>query len=522
MIKDRLYRKLYVTSLSATGFFLPLSVWMLTFSIIVLIITWIGEGGIQKIPQLIHGKRNVLIFCIIYLVYLIWMINTSDVSFGLQELKIKLPLLIFPLAIGLSEPLNQRELRIIISFFITGVLISSMTGVILKMDTVLSGSSDTRNISIFISHIRLALMSVFAIFCSGWYFFSYREQKRSWYYLYLAAALWLTFFLFILLSLTGILVFTFILSLTVIWITFSRTPNFVKYSLIFILMGLVISTTLFIIHETKSYYKEGDAYTFPPELYTVNGNSYQHFTERKDIENGNKVWLYINEDELKKEWNLRSPLVYDSLDRKGQTIKYTLIRYLTSIGLKKDSLGVACLTTNDIANIENGITNIIFTEGKPVRSKIYEIIWQIDYYRNGGNPSGHSVTQRIQFFKTGWNIFIRAPLFGTGTGDLNKEFDLQYKLDKTTLDPNYRYLAHNQYLTFLVSFGITGFILICFSLILPVVMGKNLKSYISIVFFIIIFLSMVGEDTLETHTGISFFAYFYSLFIFGIDEGKSS
>ena len=29
---------------------------------------------------------------------------------------------------------------------------------------------------------------------------------------------------------------------------------------------------------------------------------------------------------------------------------------------------------------------------------------------------------------------------------------------------------------------------------------------------------MLGEDTLETHTGVSFFAYFYSLFVFGIVE----
>jgi hypothetical protein len=37
-------------------------------------------------------------------------------------------------------------------------------------------------------------------------------------------------------------------------------------------------------------------------------------------------------------------------------------------------------------------------------------------------------------------------------------------------------------------------------------------------FFFIVLFSMLGEDTLETHTGVSFFAYFYSLFVFG-EEG---
>jgi hypothetical protein len=45
-------------------------------------------------------------------------------------------------------------------------------------------------------------------------------------------------------------------------------------------------------------------------------------------------------------------------------------------------------------------------------------------------------------------------------------------------------------------------------------------DYPAIIFFIIIVISMLWEDTLETQTGISFFAYFYSLFIFGRDEEK--
>jgi ABC-type multidrug transport system fused ATPase/permease subunit len=515
MVENLNYRKLYLSLLSATGFFLPLSVWMLTFFIIILVIIWIADGGIKKLPQLINDKRKILVFCIFYLVYLVWMIKTSDISNGFWELKVKLPFLIFPIVIGLSEPLNQREVRILISFFITGVTISTVAGVIFKYKSVLSGLSDTREISLFIPHVRLALMSVFAIFCSAWYFFSSVDRRKPWHYCYLAAALWLTVFLFILLSLTGILIFASVMTLSVIYIVLSDKGRLVKYSLVTFWIVLLVVTAIYIVNEFNSFYKKGNAYPVPLEQLTANGNIYKHFPEIKDTENGNKVWLYINEDELKKEWNSRSDILYDSLDRKGQKLRNTLIRYLTSAGLRKDSLGASCLNTRDISNIENGIANILYTEGKPIRSKIYEIIWQIDYYRNGGNPSGHSVTQRMEFLKTGWNVFLRAPLFGTGTGDLDKEYELQYKLDKSILDLNYRYQSHNQYLTFLISFGLFGFFLICVSLILPVIRSKGLKNYTTVVFFVIFFLAMLGEDTLETHTGISFFAYFYSLFIFG-------
>jgi len=520
MINDQLSRKLYLAALSATGFFLPLSLWMVTFFIIALSFLWLAGGGIKRMSELIHAKKNILIFSLAYLVCLIWMISTSDVSYGLRELKIKLPLLIFPLVIGLSEPMNRKELRTIISCFIAGVIISSLAGVILKINTVLSGLTDSREISLFISHIRLAIMTVFAIFCSGWYFLKFSEGKSLLHYFYLAAALWLTTFLFILLSLTGIILFVVILSVTMISAIMHYKRTLIKYSLIAALIVIYVSMAFGIVYEIRSFYSDGGAYTFPPEKFTSNNRKYQHITGRKDIENGNKVWLYINEDELKREWNSRSTLAYDSTDRKGQPLRYTLIRYMTSAGLKKDSLGVSALTRKDFSNIENGITNILFTQGKPVRSKIYEVIWQVDNYLNGGNPSGHSVTQRTEFLKTGWNIFLRAPLFGTGTGDLNTEYEHQYKLDKTILDPEYRFQAHNQYLTFLASFGISGFILICCSFVFPLMMAKGKRSYTRIVFFIIIFLSMLGEDTLETHTGISFFAYFYSIYVFG--DGKEA
>jgi O-antigen ligase len=109
-------------------------------------------------------------------------------------------------------------------------------------------------------------------------------------------------------------------------------------------------------------------------------------------------------------------------------------------------------------------------------------------------------------------------ILGTGTGDFRDEMLLQYKKDKSNLDEKYRYLPHNQYLTFLIAFGLTGFAIILFSVIYPVVISKAGKNILFSLFLMIVLLSMAGEDTLETHTGVTFFAYFYGLFVFGKDE----
>ena len=109
---------------------------------------------------------------------------------------------------------------------------------------------------------------------------------------------------------------------------------------------------------------------------------------------------------------------------------------------------------------------------------------------------------------------------GTGTGDVKHEFINQFSKEKSLLESRFIYLPHNQFLTFLISFGIIGFLLISCSILIPAVMKKGFRSFLFNCFLIIILLSMSGEDTLETHPGVSFFAYFYSLFVFGniIDE----
>lgn len=53
---------------------------------------------------------------------------------------------------------------------------------------------------------------------------------------------------------------------------------------------------------------------------------------------------------------------YDDKDLKGQYIRYTIIRYLTSKNYSKDATGINRLKKGDIENIEKGIASI--EEGK--------------------------------------------------------------------------------------------------------------------------------------------------------------
>jgi hypothetical protein len=514
MLNNHLHRQFYIATLVAVAFFLPLSVWLVSVFILMNFLIWIVGGGLRRLSGL--NKRNlfVYIFSGIYIVHIIWMINTSDTGYGLLQLWQKLPFIMLPLSIGLSDPLNKKEMKTALCFFTGGVVVSSVIGIVFYLSgKEITNIEDPRKISLFIPYVRLSMETNLAIVISAWYFFS--ETSKLLKVFYFISALWLFLFLFILLSVTGILIFSIIAVISVFLLLQKSENRYLKIGFPILIAAFFIIAGAYISNEIKSFYIKCNKYTYPLKEKTLSGNAYIHFPERKDIENGNPVWIYISEQEMRKEWNNRSQINYDSNDFRNQKLNYTLIRYLTSIGLTKDSAGISQLSNRDIKYVESGITNRLFTESKPIKAKIYEIIWQIEYYRNGGNPSGHSVTQRIEFFKTGFNLLKRNFFFGTGTGDLKNEMTVQYERDKSKLDPRYRYLPHNQYLNSLLTFGIFGFLIICLFVVLPVIGMKTYRNLLFNMFFLIILLSMFGEDLMETHTGVCFFTYFYTLFVFG-------
>ena len=257
------------------------------------------------------------------------------------------------------------------------------------------------------------------------------------------------------------------------------------------------------------------------ETHTIKGNKYDHYVNEYEYENGHRVWVYIAEDELKTEWNKASPIRYDSIDLKGQALRNTLIRYMSSRGLRKDSVGFSKLSPEDIHMVEKGYASYLYKKKLALYPRIYEILWGIEHYRLTGDPSGQSISQRIEYLKVGKNIARRFFWLGTGTGDLRIEFQKQYEMDHSLLKPEWRHRAHNQFLTFQISFGIFGVLWIVFSLFAPVLINKRYKSFLLIIFFTVCILSMLNEDTLETHVGVTFFSFFYSFFLFASPENDS-
>ena len=299
-------------------------------------------------------------------------------------------------------------------------------------------------------------------------------------------------------------------------------------------MVCLVSFIIYLIYKEVYSVKKVDFYTLAQ--YTPRGNKYENDTIYKLTENGFPVKIYICETELRDSWNRRSIYKFDGIDKKGQQLKETLIRYLTSRGLRKDQDGIALLSGQDVKAIESGIANYYFIIKPGIFSRLYQIIWEYKTFRQTGYLNAFSVIQRYDFWKASAKIIKQHFLIGVGTGNMNIAFKKQYELMNTTLALNNRWRSHNQYLSIFVDFGIIGFIWFLITLFYPLYIlrktNKDVKyptfniQYSTILlyfsFLLIIILSMFTEDTLETQAGVTFFAFFNSLFLFNNDFRKET
>jgi O-antigen ligase len=143
---------------------------------------------------------------------------------------------------------------------------------------------------------------------------------------------------------------------------------------------------------------------------------------------------------------------------------------------------------------------------------IYRVLWEIDTYKKGENPAGHSVAQRWIYLNIAKEIIQNHFWLGVGTGDVQKEFNKVYESRYKNIPEHWRRRAHNQFISFWISFGLIGLLIILIAFFIPVIKRINASGYLGYVFVIIAVLSMLNEDTLETQAGATFIAFFYSLF----------
>ena len=478
---------------------------------IILLANWLLEKNYTS--KWAALKSNYVFWAIISLFFLhiIGICYTQNIDRGLEDLKVKMPLLFIPLVLFSSSPISFKELRLLISMFLLSVFASSICCYVVYLGFTKKIILDVRNASVFMSHIRFSLYIAFSIIVCG---YGLIKEANTWAKIVLIALIiWLLFFMLKLEMATGLAFLLIVSSLLVIYFSTKWLPKKITFVLI---LALIITSGLIVkwcIESLDMYAKDSSKTSNVLLDKTKSGRFYLQDTVFGLAENGTLITININVDEIKKEWELKSNFYFNGLDKKGNSLYYTLLRYMASKDLTKDSVGISLLSKQDVINIENGNCNYKYNLKSGLASKWRELIWEYTKFKRGENPSGHTLSMRLEFWKTALFIIKNNLVFGVGTGDVQDSFNSAYIETNSALSPEWRLRCHNQYLAIGVAFGLIGFIVFLISLFYPILSQRTKLHYLFWPFIFIVLLSFLTEDTLETQAGVTFFVFFNTLFL---------
>lgn len=503
------FRTVHVAALALCAIMLPWSTAILSMAQMLLVVNWLAEGVVRK--DLAGRFRRAftsppaLVFLSFFGLHVLGLAWTSDLDWGTDLVRILLPVLSFGAVLAGSPRLERAEFRTVLLLGAWSAVVSTFACLLLQP----GDTTDYRSLSVFISHIRLALLLCLAIVI-------FLVDRPAPFYLRLvgyAAAVWSIIFINKLGSIQGF----FILALLVavfLWRWSSSTSKALRWSLRCMLLAVPGVAVVLAIGEVRTRYQLPDPRIAKAFEKTAGGDLYEHDMRNPQMENGTHVWTYLAWSELRTTWPLRSTRSIDAMDERGHPIWSTLVRYLASKGERKDSVAVMALTDADVRAIEQGNSNVLHGQRSELRERMDEVFFELEHYYAFGAADGHSVAMRLEFLKAGGSIAARNWAMGVGTGDTKQAFAEQYERMRTSLSPQWRHRAHNEYLTLWISFGVFGLLWSLFAWWWPAWKLSAWRDPYFLSWVVIFGVSCLTDDTIETQAGATFLALYYALFVF--------
>lgn len=506
------FRTIHVAALCLCAIFLPWSTAFLSMAQMLLAANWLVWGGVRKDLgqrfRTVFASAPALVFLSFFGLHVLGLAWTSaqGMPWGLDLVRILVPVLSFGVVLAGSDRLTAGELRTILLFGAWSVVVSAAV-CILFVDPGQAG--EYRSLSRFISHIRLTLLLCFAVVV-----FVHYSGRGLLLAAHLIAVTWAVYSIDRLGSIQGFIILA-VVGAVLLWRALVHVRPVLRYPVRAIIILLPVAGALSLWNALERTYRLPEANTSGYGEYTAGGESYTFDATNPQLENGEHVWAWIAWGEVNRTWARRSSRPLDGTDAQGHSLRGTLVRYMTSKGLRKDSVSLMSLTDEEIHAIEQGRHNASVDGRSKVRDRFDEVMFEIGQYRAYRMASGHSVTMRIEFLRTGVAIAARNWSTGVGTGDTQQAFDEQYVRMESSLAPEWRLRAHNEYLTLFIGFGAFGLLWCMFTWWWPAYRHRRWSDPLFIAWAVIFGISCLTDDTVETQAGATFFALYYTLLVFG-------
>ncbi len=467
------------------------------------------EGRFRQKWKQVRSNSLFWIMSAAFLVHVLGLFYTTDMGAGWDDVRTKMPIMFLPLILMCAELLTAKELRLVLYCFILGCVVN--TAWCLVYSFVLHSTNEVRNASRFMSHIRLGLFLNMGI--SVLVYLSTQSKTILEKMFHFALALYLLVTMYMMGLASGLVNFFVVVLLFVAWLLMRRGRGFrlvalsltaVFFVFVFLYVRSIAQSQLVVKNDVNNVTAK----------ISPGNNLYIHFDPKGQKENGYYVHMNIQLEELKRAWQRDFPADSFNYDQSHNLGRYAvLVRYMASRGLKKDSVAYLQLSTEDKKNVQAGIPNHLYNSWNFMHKRVYELVHEYDEFKCGSNVNGNSITMRFYFWKAALHLIAQSPLLGVGTGDVQKEMNRAYVETQSPLEPEWHKRPHNQLITVTVALGVTGLLVFLCSLMYPAILLRKSLHLLYWPFFTLLFFSFLSEDTLETQAGLTFFAFFNSLFV---------
>ena len=504
MSRTRFHQTFYLLGTLTVAAAIPLSHFLMGLAPFLLLLNWLAEWNWKEKRILLRKNQQGLWFSAFYLVYAIGLIHATDWGAAGNEMLSKLPFLLSPIVVITSKPFDNKELRWIFGTFVLATLFGCCWNFGYAQTHTLS---NFREMSRFIDHIRFSLCVTLSIIFCVHCLTSSQEKSPTIQIICLIISLLLLFYLLYSQTLSGIVILMVVALCYIIHLIVNQKDNKKKRVLggtLTLLLTAIIAYTAYI---TFDYFHVKDPAPDRTAL-TASGNPYT-FEEDPMVENGHYIGNYVCEKELQTAWAMRSDSVYDGLT------SATLVRYLNSLGLRKDSAAVMSLSDEDIRNIENHNANVYYTRKASLRRALYETYFGFTLYGKYGFICESSLLERVELWRASWQVIREHWLFGVGIGNQRTALDQQLETQHSPIaGKRLGRGSHNQFLTYWLAAGIIPVLYLCFLLVYPFAAMKKRITFVYFAFITMMFLSMLVENTLDVQTGLTLWATFVPILLF--------
>jgi hypothetical protein len=446
------------------------SKFLMSMGLLLGVLNLLTEGNFKSYFQRLRENPLILFILVFYGVHILGLFWSNNLDYGLDDIRKKTSLLLIPIIVG-SHPIpSPNRWTKLINYFILTLVITAIINLIAyhffatKLKLI-----DIRDMSLFGSHIRYGiLMGIGLAFCLERIYQGVKFRNG-----YIISAIFFLIYTFYSQVLSGIISVAIVLIALLSFILYIKRLYWVLILSYLAVIGSVIGLFYYL--------------SFPVNYPVPCRERY---------------------DEMEKAWNKRSSINYDSLDQRKQPISSTLERYLSSKALCAIGSGVNQLSAEDIHFIERGYADVHETYGG-IQARLLDIRYQLHH---ASNPSGHSILERLEYWKNAWAIIENHWFMGVGTGDVDDAMQEMYITRASPLTPERRLRAHNSYLTYYLTFGIFGFLFFLYFQLKFIIQQCKWNQWVGFLFGIIALITFLFEDTLESQMGITMFAFFFAVF----------